>query len=405
MIKTKRITAVFLAVTIVILSFIVQAGASLTYKSGDLSGDGKISADDARLALRYSVDIEYYSEAHLKIGDINSDGMITALDARMLLRISVDLEKAPEKQITVDQSDFEKYVNKPENDLFEWVTPPMPAVNAPSGTFTFTYYGYGHGVGLSMHGALAMEDAGYKYKDIITHYYRGTEVKEASNIPATTYYPTTGYINTEQLLARIVYQEIYGVTEYGKYKEALKAMTLCVLSLLMREDFYVTNRWDVGIASSTSYYNLPTNLKDLVHEVFGEYITVKGQSSPIMAVYSGLAAGMTAASKHIWGEDLSYLQAVASPFDMKHEDFIGQEQYTVSEMRAKIKAYDSSIVLSDNPGEWLEISEHTGSIDANRGYVTKIRVGNKVLSGYNQFHYDLMQEYYYSSCFIITYTP
>ncbi len=405
MIKPKRLTAIFLAATTVILSFIVPAGAALTYKSGDLSRDGKIAADDARLALRYSVSLDYYSEAHVKIGDVDSDGKITAADARTLLRISVNLEKAPDKQITVEQADFEKYINKPENDPFDWVVPPMPTIKAPSGTFTFTYYGYGHGVGLSQYGALALEDGGMNYKEIVAHYYVGTEVKKASGIPATTYYPTTGYINTEQLLAKIVYQEIYGITDGGKYRESLKAMALCVFTLLMRENFYVTNRWDVGIASGVSYANLPSNLKTAVHEVYGEYITVKGQSSPIMSVYSALAVGKSVASRHVWGGNLSYLQAVESPVDLPVSSYVYTKQYTVAQMRSKIMAYDSSIVLSSNPAEWLQILEHTGSIDANRGYVTKIKVGNKELSGYNQFHYSLMGASYYSSCFIITYTP
>lgn len=405
MIKTKRLIAIVLAFTMIFLSSVIYSSAATAYKTGDLTLDGKVAADDARLALRYSVNLEYYSQAHLKIGDVNYDEKLTASDARDILRVSVGLDKLSVQTVSVDAVEFDRYVNKGEDDLFYYDIPDMPVINAAPGTFVFSYYGYGHGVGLSQYGALTLEDHGYDYEQILTHYYTGVQIRTASNVPSTTYYPTTGYINTEHLLARIVYQEIYGITENGKYQEALKAMTLCVMSLLMRENFYVTNRWDVGIASGVSYANLPKNIKNIVHEVYGEYIAVKGSTEPIMAVYSGLAAGTTAACKDVWGGDLSYLQAVPSPFDLKNSKVEGQRHYTKNQMRLKIMAYDSSIVLSDNPAEWIEILEHTGAIDANRGYVTKIRVGNKVLSGYNQFHYSLMSENYYSSCFFVTYIP
>lgn len=40
----------------------------------------------------------------------------------------------------------------------------------------FSGYGYGHGVGLSQFGAKNMADKGFKYKDIIKHYYRGVSI-------------------------------------------------------------------------------------------------------------------------------------------------------------------------------------------------------------------------------------
>lgn len=38
--------------------------------------------------------------------------------------------------------------------------------------------GYGHGVGMSQNGVKGMVDLGYTFKEILTHYYKGTEVKE-----------------------------------------------------------------------------------------------------------------------------------------------------------------------------------------------------------------------------------
>ncbi|MGN1108784.1 MAG: SpoIID/LytB domain protein, partial [Oscillospiraceae bacterium] len=52
------------------------------------------------------------------------------------------------------------------------------AYDSGSDMFTFTTYGYGHGVGMSQNGANALATyLGYDYKQILTYYYAGTEVK------------------------------------------------------------------------------------------------------------------------------------------------------------------------------------------------------------------------------------
>lgn len=42
----------------------------------------------------------------------------------------------------------------------------------------FTVKGYGHGVGMSQWGAQGMAKEGYKYDDILFHYFKGTEIKD-----------------------------------------------------------------------------------------------------------------------------------------------------------------------------------------------------------------------------------
>ena len=49
-------------------------------------------------------------------------------------------------------------------------------VSVIGGTVLFTTEGYGHGVGMSQWGANGMAQAGYDYRDILTHYYTGVEV-------------------------------------------------------------------------------------------------------------------------------------------------------------------------------------------------------------------------------------
>lgn len=69
-------------------------------RSGDINGDGRISAEDARIALRASVELEQLSENQKTAADIDKNLSITAADARTILRASVDLEKTDDLIIT-----------------------------------------------------------------------------------------------------------------------------------------------------------------------------------------------------------------------------------------------------------------------------------------------------------------
>lgn len=59
---------------------------------GDVDGDGKITANDGRAALRVSVGLETLTEEQKKAADLDGDGQITAGDAREILRKSVGLD-------------------------------------------------------------------------------------------------------------------------------------------------------------------------------------------------------------------------------------------------------------------------------------------------------------------------
>ena len=58
---------------------------------GDINGDGKVRALDARLALRASAKLEELEGAAFDAADINGDGRITANDARSILRYAAGL--------------------------------------------------------------------------------------------------------------------------------------------------------------------------------------------------------------------------------------------------------------------------------------------------------------------------
>ena len=63
--------------------------------SGDVDGDGDVTAEDARLALRASADLEKLNDTAFLAADINKDSRITADEARIILRVSAKLEMTP----------------------------------------------------------------------------------------------------------------------------------------------------------------------------------------------------------------------------------------------------------------------------------------------------------------------
>lgn len=63
------------------------------YRKGDIDGNGKIQAYDARLALRIASKIDTPSAKQTESGDINKNGAIDASDARIILRAAAGLDK------------------------------------------------------------------------------------------------------------------------------------------------------------------------------------------------------------------------------------------------------------------------------------------------------------------------
>ena len=64
----------------------------VVYSIGDVNRDGKITAADARLALRISAKLDIADNITFAITDVNKDGEITAVDARAILRVSAKID-------------------------------------------------------------------------------------------------------------------------------------------------------------------------------------------------------------------------------------------------------------------------------------------------------------------------
>ncbi|MBR0509077.1 MAG: dockerin type I repeat-containing protein [Clostridia bacterium] len=86
----KKGFCLFLTAALLACCFIVPAAAVVR---GDVNADGSVGADDARLALRRSVDLETFEPGSdaFTAADFDGDGTVSAMDARSILRVSVNL--------------------------------------------------------------------------------------------------------------------------------------------------------------------------------------------------------------------------------------------------------------------------------------------------------------------------
>ena len=83
---------------------------ALAAANGDLTGDNKITTDDARRILRAAIGLDTLTAANKKAADMDLDGKVTTSDARLALRVAIGLEvshgKLYENQYDVLRSGF-----------------------------------------------------------------------------------------------------------------------------------------------------------------------------------------------------------------------------------------------------------------------------------------------------------
>ena len=90
------------AVISALLSFSVYAFA---LSPGDIDGNSRVSAADARLILRAAANLEKLTPEQFSAADMNKDSKITASDARSALRAAAGLEKLADCYFTAADAD------------------------------------------------------------------------------------------------------------------------------------------------------------------------------------------------------------------------------------------------------------------------------------------------------------
>ncbi len=92
--KRKIFSAIVSVIMVfsMIVSFGMTSYANESFNLGDLNGDSKITAADARKILRAAARLDELTPEEFDAADINGDGKVNASDARIALRISAKIE-------------------------------------------------------------------------------------------------------------------------------------------------------------------------------------------------------------------------------------------------------------------------------------------------------------------------
>ena len=307
----------------------------------------------------------------------------------------VSTTKAPTKPLTTVPK-----ATQPPTAATELTTKQTEA-SIKSGTFVFTSYGWGHGVGMSQEGAISMAKNGSDYKKIIAAYYPGTTIKADNAMPQTVKYGGTEY-GLIEYLCKTSYREMGN----GAPKEAIKAQIVAIYTFAKTYNFDIDSSRH-AFSASWAYEGTATHKACL--ELFGMqsasddpkavYVDYNGQ--PAFTCYFASSAGKTASASSVWGGSYPYLcGGTNSPEAVEAAEL----KISSEEMKKLILDYDESIVLSDNPSEWISVVSHDSAYNASVGYASVVRVGNKELRG-NRFRSDVCDYRLRSHCFTVRFIP
>lgn len=85
--KKKMLSVIF-----AVLLFAMLSVTAFALDLGDVNCDEKISAADARIALRYAAKLEELTEEQLAAADVDASGKVTSSDARKILRVASKID-------------------------------------------------------------------------------------------------------------------------------------------------------------------------------------------------------------------------------------------------------------------------------------------------------------------------
>ncbi len=198
-------------------------------------------------------------------------------------------------------------------------------------------------------------------------------------------------IEAKEAIAKIVTAE----TDSGFNVETLKAQAIITYTYLKYRD---TN-W--RISNLTIADNYTQEAMDAVNEVFGHYLTFNDKVA--FTPYCRMSAGKTANASTVFGNSFTYLKSVASASDKQRDGYKKEVLLTADDIKAGALAFDSTIEFPEDVSKWLTINAHDTAVSTGTGYVEKITVGNKEVSGVT-FIYDIMKNKDLSSpCFSLSY--
>ncbi|WP_458398789.1 stage II sporulation protein D [Anaerotignum sp.] len=158
-------------------------------------------------------------------------------------------------------------------------------------------------------------------------------------------------------------------------EEALKAQAVAARTYQVRQMQAAGTKevlYDVGQAYidtaeqkkkwGENYPVYASKIRKAVRETAGEIMVYDGE--PILAAFHAISAGRTEDAVHVWNNDVPYLKSVDSRED------------------AKAPQHETTVIFSEQ-----ELEEKLGSAEVyilsrtDAGYVSEVRLGEKILSG------------------------
>lgn len=200
-------------------------------------------------------------------------------------------------------------------------------------------------------------------------------------------------MDAREALARIVEAD----TDASLSPEALKAQAVVAYTYLK----YRNTDWTIDSIILADEYS--QEVYDAVNAVFGQYLRFGEEVA--FTPYHRMSAGKTASSELIFGKPYEYLSGVLSTADKKRDNYKIDTLITADEIKNAVKAYDPSINLGEDAATWLEIVAQDGAVNGSSGYVEKLRIGDKEVSGM-AFVYEIMKgKELASPAFTVKYNP
>lgn len=198
-------------------------------------------------------------------------------------------------------------------------------------------------------------------------------------------------MDAKEAIARIVEAEM----DSSYSAEAIKAQAVVTYTYLK----YRNTNWVIDSVLTVDTYS--QEVYDAVNEVFGQYLRFGDEVA--FTPFHRMSAGKTASSEFIFGKAYDYLGNVALSSDKQRDNYKVETVIAKEEMENAIKIYDASITLEEDAAEWLEVVAHDSAVSSSTGYVEKLKVGNKEVSGMT-FIYEIMKDKELASpCFTISY--
>lgn len=270
------------------------------------------------------------------------------------------------------------------------------------GLFTFYVFGYGHGVGMSQTGANYLANQGWKWPEILSHYYYdpGTSIIQGDNYPDTITYAGAKY-DTREFLAKSLESEM-GPTFHI---EALKAQCVAIYTFAKHNKFNLNSDATAFTATSPS-----ATVYSVVDEMMNGGFYIANNDGVALTPYHAMSAGKTTSYYNVWGKNsethVAYLSGGRKSYgDYLHTDYKSIYTITSDDLKKLIESNnDLKVKLSGDPSTWLTILTHDQAVREDIGYVSTINVGGMVLTG-NDFRIKVMEGRIRSHCFALQYTP